>query len=109
MDSFMWVIPVIITVCYFKIMGMGVRKLNKDKHKMEKRALLIFTFIILTSTIVFFVPIGYGIHKNFALGGLIVAGFLGIFLAWIGVIKYINQGLYEKSAGVLEKFLKLII
>ncbi|MEA3318565.1 MAG: hypothetical protein U9Q88_00965 [Bacillota bacterium] len=109
MDAFRWLIPVIVTVCYFKIMGIGVRKLNKDRHKIEKRAILIFTFIVLTSTIVFLVPIGYGIHKNFALGGLFVAGFLGGFLAWIGVIKYINLRLYEKSVGVLEKFLKLII
>ncbi|KPB05945.1 hypothetical protein [Bacillus sp. CHD6a] len=109
MDSFKWIIPVILTICYFKILGMGVRKLNNVKHKVEKRALFICMFIILISTSVLLLPIGYGIHKNFAFGGLIVAGFLGVFLAWIGVNKYIYPRLYEKSVGVLEKFLKTII
>ncbi|NLP52543.1 hypothetical protein [Bacillus sp. RO1] len=108
MNTFMWGIPVIITACYLIIMSMGIRRLNNEKYKIEKRALLIFTFTIFISTIIFFVP-GSGAHKNFALAGLTVAGFLGIFLAWIRVIKYINQRLYEKSVGVLEKFLKIII
>ncbi len=109
MDSYLWVLPAIITICYLKFLGIGVHWVNKKKYKIEKRALLICTFVILISTFVLFVPIDSGIHISFALAGITVAVSLVILLVWIRLTKKFNQQIYEKSVGVLEKFLGRLV
>ncbi len=103
------ILPVVILISYLKILKAGLQILDKNNYVIELKTLVNSIFILLLSILVLFVPIRSGIHDYFALAGLTIVGLLVVFLVWVALIKKINQPIYEKSVGLLKKFLATII
>jgi len=103
------ILPAVILLSYLKILKAGLQILDKNNFVIEMKTLVNSIFILLLSLLVLFIPIRSGIHDYFAMAGLTVAGLLVFFLVWVVLIKKINQPIYEKSIGLLEKFLATII
>ncbi|MBD7964848.1 hypothetical protein [Fictibacillus norfolkensis] len=92
-----------IVFIYFGILRIGTKRISINTITIEKKAILISLMILIISSFVLVIP--EGIHTSFAKGGLTIAFCIILFTIWLGIIKNISDKTYEKSVGLLKKFL----